>query len=62
LDGLHKHARRKKTLIYFLGVLVGECYMSNVTQHQKNERAYASRGPDSIAEVVVNGRKVENKK
>ncbi len=32
----------KKTLIYLLRVLVGESYMSNDSQHQKNERAYAS--------------------
>jgi hypothetical protein len=39
LDGLQKHVRRKKTLIYLPGVLVGESYISNDNQHQKNERA-----------------------
>ncbi len=42
--------------------MVGESYMNNDTQHQKNEKAYASRGPDSIVELVVNGRKAEKKK
>jgi hypothetical protein len=41
--------------------LVGESYISNDNQHQKNERAYASRGPDSITELVVNGRKAKKK-
>ncbi len=33
LDGLHKHARKRKTLIFCLGVLVGESYINNGNQH-----------------------------
>jgi hypothetical protein len=29
LDGLQKHARKRKTLIFHLGVLVSESYINN---------------------------------
>jgi hypothetical protein len=61
LDGLHKHARKRKTLIFFPRVLAGESYINNDSQHQINERAYVSRGLDFIAKLVVNGGKAEKK-
>jgi hypothetical protein len=36
--------------------------INNDSQHSKNERVHASRGPNSIMEMVVNGRKVEKKR
>jgi hypothetical protein len=42
LDGLHKHARKMKTLISHPRVLVNESYINNDWQHQRNERAYVS--------------------
>ncbi len=39
LDGLHKHARKRKALIFRLGVLAGEFYIINDSQHQRNGRA-----------------------
>jgi hypothetical protein len=33
LDALHKHARKRKTLISCLGVLASESYISNDNQH-----------------------------
>jgi hypothetical protein len=46
-----------KTLIFCLGVLANESYIINDNQHQRNERANVSHGPDSIAKLVVNGGK-----
>jgi hypothetical protein len=33
LDGLHKHAGKRKTLISHPGVLAGESYINNESQH-----------------------------
>jgi hypothetical protein len=42
--------------------LVGEFYISNDWQHQRNERAYVNRGLDFIVELVVNGGKAKKRK
>jgi hypothetical protein len=49
-------------LSFCLGVLVGESCINNDSQHQRNERVYASWGLNFIAKLVVNGRKVEKRK
>jgi hypothetical protein len=36
-------------------------HISTDSQHQRNERAYASQNPYSIAKLVVNGRKAKTK-
>jgi len=62
LDGLQKHASKKKTLILHPGILVGDYYIDNDSQHQWNERVHPTWGPDSITNLVVNGGKAEKKK
>ncbi len=61
LDYLQKHVRKRKTFISHPWVLVGESYINNDNQHQRNERAYVSQGPNFIAELVANGGKAKNK-
>jgi hypothetical protein len=62
LDGLQKHASKRKTLIPHPGVLVSDYYINNDSQHQWNERVHATQGLDSITNLVVNGGKIEKKK
>ncbi len=57
LDGFQKHVGKRKAIIFHPRVLAGESYINNDWQHQRNERAYASRGPNFIVELVVNGGK-----
>jgi hypothetical protein len=62
LDGLQKHARKWKALISHPRILPGESYINNDSQHQRNERAYVSSSSNSIAKLVVNGRKARKRK
>jgi len=52
---------KKKTLTPHPRILVGDYYINNDNQHQKNERVH-NQGSYSIVESVVNGIKVEKKK
>jgi hypothetical protein len=63
LDGLQKHAKKRKTLVPCLRVLVGEYYISNDSQHKKSEKVQANLGPNFIAlKLMVNVRKAKKKK
>jgi hypothetical protein len=62
LDGLQKHVGKKKALVFRPRVLVGDYYISNDSQHQRNERVHANQVPNSIVDLVVHGRKVEKRK
>jgi hypothetical protein len=42
LDGLQKHARKWKALIFHPRVLPSESYINNDSQHQRNETAYVN--------------------
>jgi hypothetical protein len=57
-----KACHKRKALIPHPRVLVGDYYISNDNQHQKNERVHVNQGPYSIVELVVNGRKAEKEK
>jgi hypothetical protein len=54
-------SQKKKPLTPHPRFLVGDYYVNNDNQHQKNERVH-NQGSYSIVELVVNGRKVEKKR
>jgi hypothetical protein len=58
LNGLQEHVRKKKALILCSRVLVGDYYISNDSQHQRNEMVHASQHPNFIVKLVFNGRKI----
>lgn len=62
LDGLQKHVGEEKALTSHPKNLVGDYYINNDNQHQRNERVHVNQGSYSIVELVVNGKKVEKKK
>jgi hypothetical protein len=41
---------------------VGDYYINNDSQHQKNEKVHANRALDFIAKLVVHGGKAEKRK
>jgi len=62
LDGLQKHVGKEKALTPHPRILVGDYYINNDNQHQRNERVHVNQGSYSIVELVVNGRKIEKEK
>jgi hypothetical protein len=52
LDGLQKYTRNWNVLIICLGVFMGEYYISNDSQYQKNE-IHVIQGLYSIMEIVI---------
>jgi hypothetical protein len=62
LDDLQKHARKNKVLVYCSKVLMGDYYINNDNQHQRNEMVHASQHPNFIVKLVLNGRKIKRKK
>jgi hypothetical protein len=62
LDDLQKHARKKKVLVFWSKVLMHDYYISNDSQHQRNEMVHACQHPNFIVKLVFNGRKIKKKK
>jgi hypothetical protein len=58
---VYKNMQEKKNINLSSRNFGCESYINNDNQHQKDERAYASQGPNSITELVVNGRKARKK-
>jgi hypothetical protein len=62
LDGLWKHAGRRKALMNFGGVKKGDHFFLATNQHVRNERRYFARVGDSIAVQVAAGFVKERKR
>ncbi len=62
LNGLQEHVRKKKALVLCSRVLMGDYYINNDNQCQRNERFHANWDQDYITKLVVNGRKVKKEK
>jgi hypothetical protein len=62
LDGLQKHAGKKKPLIPRPWLLVGDYYIMIWLLHQKNERGCANQALHFITKLVVHVRKAKKRK
>jgi hypothetical protein len=56
------HIGKKKALIPCPRLLVGDYYINNDSQHQRNDKVHTNQVPDSIAKLMVHGRKAKKKK
>jgi hypothetical protein len=62
IDGLWKHARRRRALTNFGGVKKGEHYFLATNQHVKNEKRYFARVGETIAVQFAHGAVKERKR
>ncbi len=62
LDSLWKHVGHKKTIVAFVGVVMGDIYFLKTNQHTINEKLYVQRGRNFVLQQVVEGVVVEQKK
>jgi hypothetical protein len=61
INGLWKHAGRRRALANFGGVKKGEHYFLGTNQHVQNERRYFAQVGDTIAVQVAQGAVKEKK-
>jgi hypothetical protein len=61
LDGLRMHVGKRKALIPHPRLLVGDYYINNDSQHQRNDKVHANQALESIAKLVVHGGKAKKK-
>jgi hypothetical protein len=57
-----KHAGKRKCKVAHLGLNMGQYFMSINSQRAKNEQLWASRGKNTIVEMVVGSSEASEKK